>query len=122
MCTLHHKLVLFQQSGNCFCYVPENDIEGDILGWTTSMGGPHPTTFNKIPVWWNVNHQYKWEHTNSTHMLYAYLNKHTYTSYEWILVFTGNNEQCIQDLLKVTSSTFNLHIIIVNYEDYITQL
>ena len=33
---LHHELVLLQQSRNCFCYVPDNDIEGDILGWTTS--------------------------------------------------------------------------------------
>ena len=36
MWALHHKLVLFQQSKNFFHYVPENDIEGDILGWTTS--------------------------------------------------------------------------------------
>ena len=33
---LHHELVLFLQSRNCFCYVPDNEIEGDILGWTTS--------------------------------------------------------------------------------------
>ena len=32
---LHHKLFLFQQSRNCFSYLPENDIEGDILNWTT---------------------------------------------------------------------------------------
>ena len=32
----HPELVLFQQSRNCFCYVPDNEIEGDILGWTTS--------------------------------------------------------------------------------------
>ena len=36
MCALHHELVLFQKSRNCFRYAPENEIEGDILGWTTS--------------------------------------------------------------------------------------
>ena len=36
MWALHHELVLFQQSRNCFCYVPENNIEGGILVWTTS--------------------------------------------------------------------------------------
>ena len=29
---LYHKLVLFLQSSNCFRYVPENEIKGDILG------------------------------------------------------------------------------------------
>ena len=37
MWALHHKLVLFQQSRNVFRYVPENDIEEYILGWTTSV-------------------------------------------------------------------------------------
>ena len=37
MWDLHQELFLFQQSGNCFCYVPENEIKGIILGWTTSM-------------------------------------------------------------------------------------
>ena len=37
MWALHHELVLFQKSRNCFRYVLENDIEGGILGWTTSM-------------------------------------------------------------------------------------
>ena len=32
----HHELVLFQQIKNCFCCVPQNEIEGDILGYTTS--------------------------------------------------------------------------------------
>ena len=32
----HHKLVLFLQIRNCFHYVRENNIEGYILGWTTS--------------------------------------------------------------------------------------
>ena len=36
MWALHHELVLFLQSRNCFRYVPENDIEGGIVGWTTS--------------------------------------------------------------------------------------
>ena len=36
MWDLHHKLVLFLQSRNCFCYIPDNEIEGGILGWTTS--------------------------------------------------------------------------------------
>ena len=36
MWALHHKLVLFQQSMNCFWYVLENETEGNILGWTTS--------------------------------------------------------------------------------------
>ena len=35
MWALHHEFVLFQQSRNCFCYVPDNEIEGYILGWTT---------------------------------------------------------------------------------------
>ena len=33
-------MVLFQQSRNYFRYVPENEIEGDILGWTTSICVP----------------------------------------------------------------------------------
>ena len=36
MRALHHELVLFQQSRNFFRYLTENDIEGDILEWTTS--------------------------------------------------------------------------------------
>ena len=36
MWALHQELVLFLQIMNCFRYVPDNDIEGDILGWTTS--------------------------------------------------------------------------------------
>ena len=34
---LYHELVLFLKSRNCFCYVPDNDIEGNILGWTPSL-------------------------------------------------------------------------------------
>ena len=37
MWALHHELVLFLQSRNCFWYVPDNDIEGDILGWNLSV-------------------------------------------------------------------------------------
>ena len=33
---LHHELVLFQKSRNCFRYLPENEIEEDILGWNMS--------------------------------------------------------------------------------------
>ena len=33
---LYQKLVLFLKSRNCFRYVPDNDIEGDIFGWTPS--------------------------------------------------------------------------------------
>ena len=33
---IHHKLVLFLQSRNYFRYVPENEIKGGVLGWTTS--------------------------------------------------------------------------------------
>ena len=36
MWSLHHKLVLFLKSGNCFCCVPDNEIKGGSLGWTTS--------------------------------------------------------------------------------------
>ena len=36
MRALHHESVLFLQSRNLFFYVPDNEIEGDILGWTTS--------------------------------------------------------------------------------------
>ena len=36
----HHELVLFLQGRNYFCYVSENEIEGGILGWTTSTGHP----------------------------------------------------------------------------------
>ena len=36
MRSLHHELVLFQKSRNCFRYVPDNKIEEDIFGWTTS--------------------------------------------------------------------------------------
>ena len=38
MRALHHELVLFQQSSNCFRYVPENETEEDILGWNPSDG------------------------------------------------------------------------------------
>ena len=34
--SLHHELFLFQQSMNCFHYVPDNEIEDDILGWNLS--------------------------------------------------------------------------------------
>ena len=34
---LYHELVLFLQSRNCFRYVPDNEIKGDILGWTPSQ-------------------------------------------------------------------------------------
>ena len=59
MWDLHHELVLFLQSTNCFCYVTDNDTKGDILDWTTSTttdqnpevidwrGGSHPS---KRPV------------------------------------------------------------------------
>ena len=47
MWALHHELVLFQQSRNCFCYVPENEIEGYILGWTTSTMGCVPSHIDK---------------------------------------------------------------------------
>ena len=33
---LYQKLVQFLKSRNCFRYVPDNDIEGDIFGWTPS--------------------------------------------------------------------------------------
>ena len=36
MWALHHELVLFLQGRNFFRYVSENEIEGGILGWTTS--------------------------------------------------------------------------------------
>ena len=32
---LYQRLVLFLQIRNYFCYVPGNDIEGEILVWTT---------------------------------------------------------------------------------------
>ena len=32
MRALHHELVLFQQCGNCFRYVPDNEIEKYIFG------------------------------------------------------------------------------------------
>ena len=35
MWDLHHKLFLFQQSRNCFSYLPENGIKWDILNCTT---------------------------------------------------------------------------------------
>ena len=36
MLALNHELVLFQKSRNYFRYVPDNEIKGDILRWTTS--------------------------------------------------------------------------------------
>ena len=36
MWAVHHELVLFQQSRNYFRYVPENETEGEILGWNPS--------------------------------------------------------------------------------------
>ena len=35
--SLYHELVLFQKIRNCFRYIPDNDIEGDILVWNPSM-------------------------------------------------------------------------------------
>ena len=35
MWALHHELVLFLRSRNSFLYAPENEIEWDILVWTT---------------------------------------------------------------------------------------
>ena len=37
MWALYHELVIFQQSRNCFRYVPENDIKGNILGCNLSQ-------------------------------------------------------------------------------------
>ena len=34
MWALYHELVIFLKSSNRFRYVPENKIEGGILGWT----------------------------------------------------------------------------------------
>ena len=45
MWALYHELFLFLQSSNCFCYVPDNDIKGDILVWTTSQWSLPTTTF-----------------------------------------------------------------------------
>ena len=42
MGSLHHELVIFLQSRNCFRYVTKNDIKGDIFGWTTSYGRISP--------------------------------------------------------------------------------
>ena len=36
MRALHQELVLFQQITNCFRYVPDNEIEEEILGWNPS--------------------------------------------------------------------------------------
>ena len=36
MWALYHELVLLLQSRNYFSYVPENEIEGDILVWIMS--------------------------------------------------------------------------------------
>ena len=36
MRTLYKELVVFQQSRICFCYITENEIIEDILGWNPS--------------------------------------------------------------------------------------
>ena len=49
---LYHELVIFLQSRNCLCYVPDNDIKGDILGWTLYINRPPkncPKNINKTP-------------------------------------------------------------------------
>ena len=38
MWDIYHELVLFLPSRNCFRYIPDIEIEGDILGWTPSNG------------------------------------------------------------------------------------
>ena len=38
-------MVLFLKNRICFCYVPENEIEGDTLVWTTSIIDPAYTAF-----------------------------------------------------------------------------
>ena len=38
MRALHNKLVLFSKSRDCFRYLPDNEIKGDILGWNPSDG------------------------------------------------------------------------------------
>ena len=35
---LYRKLFLFLRSKKSFCYIPDNEIEQDILGWNTSLG------------------------------------------------------------------------------------
>ena len=48
MRSIHHKLVLFQRSRNCFRYVPENDTEEDILAETYQVIWPaiHHASYN----------------------------------------------------------------------------
>ena len=64
MWALYQELVLFLQRRNCFQYVPDNAIEGDILFWTTSyvwcsiqmfFGKTYALTIHKGHIIWIVN-------------------------------------------------------------------
>ena len=57
---LYHELVLFLQSRNCFCYVPENDTEGGILGWNLSLG-----SYNNWQIIHSVDSKNHHEDTNA---------------------------------------------------------
>ena len=45
---LYHKLVLFLQISNCFCYVPDNYIKGEILGCKPSSVLAQMTCISKV--------------------------------------------------------------------------
>ena len=55
---LYHELVLFLNKINKFQYIPENKIEGNILGWTTSssytLESPSNMTKSVIDLWGSI--------------------------------------------------------------------
>ena len=89
MWALHHKLVLLLQSRNCFRYELENDIKGDILGWTTSITyriniPPRSKTYHP----WKRSHLYGLGGNNrSKHCNSGYSTAKFCTNYDFKVVY-----------------------------------
>ena len=86
---IHHELVLLLQSRNCFRYVPENEIKGGILGWTTSITyqiNIPPRSKYYHP--WNKYHLYGLgDNTRSKHWNYGYSTEKFWKSYNFKVVY-----------------------------------
>ena len=57
MRSLHHELVLFQQSRNVFRYVPDNEIKEDILGWKPSTSTTQEDIYTRKLADIDASHQ-----------------------------------------------------------------
>ena len=66
----HHELVLSLQSRNCFRCVPDNEIKGGILGWTTSKY-IHKRGSTFWSKWWILITELQNKHPYRCVLLYA---------------------------------------------------